>query len=95
MIYLNLVREYFDLEFSNIKDKIKNYDLNRVIDDFILLCFFIGNDFLPRVYCFDIKKGNLDKLVEMFKNNLIENGVYINDNGLINWKGLEILLSKL
>ncbi len=26
------------------------------------MCFLIGNDFLPRVYCFDIKTGNFYKL---------------------------------
>lgn len=57
IIYLNMVREYMDLEFSKMKDSMKHltYDINQIIDDFILLCFFVGNDFLPKCYCFDIR----------------------------------------
>ncbi len=39
-----------------------------MIDDFILLFFFIGNDFLPRLYCFDIRSEQLEKLLDEFKN---------------------------
>lgn len=52
-----MLREYMDLEFSNIEMKYLKYDIDSIIDDFILLCFFIGNDFLPRCHCFDIKQG--------------------------------------
>jgi 5'-3' exonuclease len=48
-----MVREYMSLEYSAIPMRIP-FDINRVIDDFIMVCFFIGNDFLPRVFCFDI-----------------------------------------
>lgn len=45
--------------------------IDRVIDDFILLCFFVGNDFLPRVYCFDIRIGTIEALIELFKKHLV------------------------
>lgn len=80
------------MEYGLIKDKIKNFNIENIIDDFILLCFMIGNDFLPRIYCFDIKKGNLDKLLEMYKKNLIKNNEYINHDGVINWIALNNLL---
>jgi len=51
---LGMVREYMDLEYGVLVMKI-GYDINRVIDDFIMVCSFVGNDFLPRVFCFDIK----------------------------------------
>lgn len=43
------------------------YNIDRVIDDFLLLFFLIGNDFLPRVYCFDIKQGTVELLIDTFK----------------------------
>ena len=43
-IYVNLLREYLELEYQNY---LKAYfDLDRIIDDFILLSFLIGNDFM-------------------------------------------------
>lgn len=43
-----------DLEYRDLNYK-KPYDINRIIDDFLLICVFVGNDFLPRVFCFDIR----------------------------------------
>lgn len=59
MIYLNIVREYMKLEYETLWKKVKNlkFDIERVIDDFLLICCFIGNDFLPRLYCFNIREG--------------------------------------
>ena len=43
-----LLREYFGLEFCGLalpwSGKV---DVERIIDDFVLLCMFTGNDFLP------------------------------------------------
>ena len=43
-----LLREYFGLEFGGVKlPWAGKVDLERVVDDFVLLCMFTGNDFLP------------------------------------------------
>ncbi len=42
------------------------FNLYSIIDDLICLLYFIGNDFLPRIYCFDIKSENLEKLLNIF-----------------------------
>jgi hypothetical protein len=41
-----LLREYFELEFGTLKLPFL-FDLERVIDDYVLLCMLVGNDFLP------------------------------------------------
>jgi 5'-3' exoribonuclease 1 len=50
LLHLSLLREYLDYEFMSLKDKLKfSYDLESIIDDWILMCFLIGNDFIPNL----------------------------------------------
>ncbi|CAK76108.1 unnamed protein product (macronuclear) [Paramecium tetraurelia] len=96
VINISIVREYLDLEFAVLKDKMKvPYDINRIIDDFILLCFFVGNDFLPRIFCFDIRIGTIEPLVDLFKNHLTNANDYLVHRGDINYKELISLLDLL
>jgi 5'-3' exoribonuclease 2 len=41
---------------------------NRIIKDYICLCFFIGNDFLPSLPGLDINIGSIDLLLEIYCN---------------------------
>lgn len=48
------------------------FDLERVVDDFILLCFLVGNDFLPHLPFAEIAAGGLRTLMELYHDFLIE-----------------------
>lgn len=43
------------------------YNLERIIDDMVFFCFFIGNDFLPSLSALDIGEGALDRLISFYK----------------------------
>uniref|UniRef100_A0AAX7TSR9 5'-3' exoribonuclease 1 n=1 Tax=Astatotilapia calliptera TaxID=8154 RepID=A0AAX7TSR9_ASTCA len=50
LLHLSLMREYIDYEFSELKNKMgSDYDLEQVIDDWILMGFLVGNDFIPHL----------------------------------------------
>ena len=62
------MREYLNLEFHDIQAKLSfEYNLERVIDDFILLAVFVGNDFLPHLPDLHIHENGLEKLFEVYK----------------------------
>jgi 5'-3' exoribonuclease 1 len=85
-----------DLEYSELKQKMKiPYNINRIIDDFIMICFFVGNDFLPRIYCFDIRLGTLEELILLFKKHLTQCQNYLHDRGNLDWKEFARLIEKL
>ena len=83
---ISVLREYLELEFYDIKDKIKfEFNMERIIDDFIFLCFFIGNDFLPNLYSFAIETGAMDYLFDFYKDCLPELEGYITEQGKIDF----------
>ena len=65
LLYVAILREYFDVEFSNaFKGKLPfDYDVERIIDDFVFMCYLVGNDFLPPLPTLDIRDGGLDDLI--------------------------------
>ncbi|GAA5913499.1 chromatin-binding exonuclease XRN1 [Sporobolomyces salmoneus] len=99
LMHLSLFREYLDLEFSSLRDSLSSnsfeYDLERIIDDFILLNIFVGNDFLPHLPGLHINEGALNRLFEIYKRVLPRAGGYINDNGRLNVERLQLILNEL
>ena len=71
------------------------YDLERIIDDFVFFCFFIGNDFLPHVNTIEIAEGNLDEILDFYKQLLPYLSDYITSRGTINWQRAETYIKML
>ena len=96
-VNINVLRDCFELDYEHIKEKMKNikFDLERIIDDFVFICFFVGNDFLPKVFCLDIRKGYLDKLVDMYKEFLQSAQDYIIVDAKLNFKTFEVFVERL
>ena len=90
----SLLREYLEIEFREQK-RSSDYDLERLIDDWIFLIFFVGNDFLPHLPSLEIREGAIDMLVEIYKSRFIELGGYLTRNGDINFERTLIILNEM
>lgn len=98
LMHLCMVREYLELEFQELREPDVldfPYDMERVIDDFILMAFFVGNDFLPNLPNLHINEGALAWMFKTYKEVLPKLGGYINESGVINLERLGILLDSL
>ena len=76
LLHLCVFREYLDLEFRTLAHSLPfAYNLEHIIDDFILLCVFVGNDFLPNLPDLHIHANALEKLFDIYKETLPKAGV--------------------
>lgn len=96
LLHVSLLREYMSLEFQELDNELNfEYDFERILDDFILIMYVIGNDFLPNLPDLFINKGAFPLLIETFKQSLRQMDGYINEGGRINLKRLSIWLKYL
>uniref|UniRef100_H3AKR8 5'-3' exoribonuclease 1 n=1 Tax=Latimeria chalumnae TaxID=7897 RepID=H3AKR8_LATCH len=96
LLHLSLMREYIEYEFSPVKDKICfEFDIERIINDWILMGFLVGNDFIPHLPHLHINHDALPLLYRTYMEVLPKLGGYINENGNLNLKRFEKYLEKL
>jgi 5'-3' exonuclease len=67
-------------------------DSDSVVKDYILLCFFLGNDFMPHFPSFNIRTGGLDKLLNAYSSSNARGMV---KEGKIQWKKVRQLVEIL
>jgi len=77
-----------DRPLTSIQQKNKVYD-------YIFLCFFLGNDFLPHFPAINIRTGGVDKMMNAYKDTIGETDDFITDGKTIKWNNVRKIVQHL
>lgn len=79
-LHVNILREYLE---HALKFNIPGipWNLERAIDDWVFMCFFVGNDFLPHLPSLEIREGAISTLSLLWKQCMVMMGGYMTENG--------------
>lgn len=93
-LHVNILREY--LEYA-LKFNIPGipWNLERAIDDWVFMCFFVGNDFLPHLPSLEIREGAISTLSLLWKKCMPMMGGYMTKDGDVDLKRVQVLVSEL
>lgn len=91
---VSILREYLSIELSAIVHSFP-FSLERAIDDWVFLIFFVGNDFLPHLPSLEIREGAIDTLMGIWKGSLERMGGYLAEHGKVNLSRAQVILDQL
>lgn len=96
LLHLGILKEYLELEFSSIKDKLKfKFDIEKIVDDWIMMSFLVGNDFIPPLPNLHINNNALPLLYAAYMDIMPDMDGYINENGVLNLDRFEVFIRRL
>lgn len=91
------INRFEKILIDDIQERIKNkLDKKRIIYDFVVMSFFLGNDFLPNLPMLKIKENGVNILLKTYTR-MMNKGVLhiVNEDKYINVMNLEYFLNEL
>ena len=106
IVDIKKLENYVNTEIERINKKMQNVDIRKesgtlIFKDFIFMCTFFGNDFLPKIMSFSEVYDNIDVLLTVYSQTLSSNEDDMllrcdrDDNCQINFERLKLLIGAL
>lgn len=93
-LHVSVLREYLEAELY-VPQQPFRFDLERALDDWVFMCFFVGNDFLPHLPSLDIRENGIDTLIAIWRDNIPSMGGYLTKDGHVDLERAQFILNGL
>eukprot|EP00928_Gymnodinium_smaydae_P071372 TRINITY_DN54986_c0_g1_i1.p1 TRINITY_DN54986_c0_g1~~TRINITY_DN54986_c0_g1_i1.p1 ORF type:complete len:945 (-),score=125.90 TRINITY_DN54986_c0_g1_i1:413-3247(-) len=98
ILSIAILRQYLHLQFGELATRMPSnlpYDFEKCVDDFVFMCFFVGNDFLPHLPSLSIRDGSIDQMLSLYNEILPTLDTYLTDCGKVNLPQVEQFMEYL
>ena len=98
LLHMGVFKDYLshDLNKRGRAHRKRSVNWNKVFNDFVIMCFLIGNDFLPCMPALSINDGAIPLLFQIYSEHLLDNGNYLTDDKTnICWASMQIFLREI
>ncbi|EPY19043.1 5'-3' exoribonuclease 1 [Strigomonas culicis] len=98
LFHINVLRDYLEID---VRERLEQsgkkitFDLERVLDDFVFMCFFIGNDFLPTIPTLGINDGSMLTMLQIYVDHVLSKQLYMTNRGEVDWRTAEMWLTHI
>jgi len=97
---MNTINNFIYVDIEILKNNIYQIinitgNKTNIINDFIFICYFLGNDFIPHIPSIDIYDGGIDYLVKTYKLTFEQLNHYLIDNKNININFFKLFINYL
>jgi 5'-3' exoribonuclease 2 len=93
-LHVNVLREYLAVEMDSPRRTFP-YNLERALDDWVFMCFFVGNDFLPHLPSLEIRDQGIDTLIGIWRDLVPQMNDYVTKDGYPDMKQVQQVLAAL
>jgi 5'-3' exoribonuclease 2 len=93
-LHVSVLREYLAVELD-VPGLPFRFDLERAIDDWVFMCSFVGNDFLPHLPALEIRENGIDTLTAIWRDNLPFMGGYLTKDGHVELERAQYIMNGL
>jgi 5'-3' exoribonuclease 2 len=93
-LHVNVLREYLAIEMEHPARSF-DYNLERALDDWVFMCFFVGNDFLPHLPSLEIRDQGIDTLIGIWRDLVPQMTDYVTKDGYPDMKRVQQILQAL
>ena len=82
-------------KYMNNDNELTTQQQKNKVYDYIFLCFFLGNDFLPHFPAVNIRTGGVDKMINAYKATIGDTGLNLTDGKTIYWANVRKVVQQL